>query len=127
MKHAFLLCLCLVFLWALPAAAALRVAEAVVTTAVSDHGPVDSVQTYSAGVKRLYCFTHVTGAQGETSITHVWYRGKTEMARMELPVRGADWRTWSTKSFLPGWTGKWRVEVLDSRGKLLTTVSFFLN
>lgn len=117
----------LVLSWALPAPAAVKVLEAVVTTGLSDHTPVDSVQTYSAGVKRLYCYTHVVGASEEAFITHVWYRGKTEMARMQLPVRAPDWRTWSTKAFLPQWTGKWRVEILNPEGKLLSSVSFTLN
>lgn len=117
----------LVILCAFPAPAAVKVVEAVITTGLSDHAPIDSVQTYSAGVKRLYCYTRLTGAQEGSFITHVWYRGKAEMGRMQLPVKGSEWRTWSTKAFLPSWTGKWRVEVLDAEGKLLSTVSFTLN
>lgn len=117
----------LVLLLVPPASGAVRVVEAVITTGLSDHAPIDSVQTYPAGVKRLYCYTRLAGAEVGSYITHVWYRGKTEMGRMQLPVKGSDWRTWSTKAFLPAWTGKWRVEVLDAEGNRLSTVSFTLN
>lgn len=126
MKNLFLAAL-LILLSVFPALAATKVVEAVITTGVSDQVPIDSVQTYPAGVKRLYCYTRLTGAQEGSFITHVWYRGKGEMGRMRLPVKGSEWRTWSTKAFLPSWRGKWRVEVLDAQGKLLSTVSFTLN
>lgn len=108
-------------------ALALEVAEGVITTQISDRAPVDAVQTYPASVGRLFCFTRVTGAAGDTSVTHVWYRNGVEMLRVELPVRSADWRTWSAKTILPEWTGEWKVEVLDAGGKPLTAIPFTLN
>jgi len=108
-------------------AAALQVAEGVVTTAVSERAPVDAIETYPASVGRLFCFTRLTGAAVETSVLHVWYRGEEEVARIELPIRSTDWRTWSAKTILPEWRGEWRVEVLDAGGRLLQAIPFSLN
>lgn len=119
----FLLMLC-----CLPTAAlALDVREAVVTTQVIDRVPVDAIQTYPASVERLFCFTRVTGAAEDTSITHVWYLRGVEMSRTELPVRSGYWRTWSQITIFPGSVGDWKVDVLGPDGKLLKSLSFTLN
>jgi hypothetical protein len=119
----FLLMLC-----CLPTAAlALEVSEAVITTQVIDRAPVDAIQTYPASVERLFCFTRVTGAPANTSITHVWYLRGVEMSRNELPVRSGDWRTWSQIMIFPGSAGGWKVDVLGPEGKLLKSISFTLN
>jgi hypothetical protein len=119
----FLLMLC-----CLPTAAlALEVSEAVITTQVIDRAPVDAIQTYPASVERLFCFTRVTGAPANTSITHVWYLRGVEMSRNELPVRSGDWRTWSQIMIFPGSAGDWKVDVLGPEGKLLKSLSFTLN
>ena len=128
MKRLSLLVFVFVALLGLPAyGAALEVAEGVITTQISDRNPVDSVESYSASVGRLYCFTRITGAEGDSKVTHVWYRGDAEMARIDLAVRSNNWRTWSSKALLPEWTGNWRVDVLDADGNLLRTIPFTLN
>jgi Protein of unknown function (DUF2914) len=106
---------------------ALEISEGVVTTGISDRAPVDQVTTQSHDVGQLYCFTHVVGAPADSSITHVWYWGDKEMARVELPVRSNNWRTWSSKRLLPEWTGAWHVDVLDAEGNKLTTISFTID
>jgi hypothetical protein len=119
----FLLLLCCLPMTAM----ALEVSEAVITTQVIDRVPVDAIQTYPASVERLFCFTRVTGAAADTSITHVWYLRGVEMSRIELPVRSSDWRIWSQKTIIPGSAGDWKVDVLDAEGKLLKSISFTLN
>lgn len=130
MKHlsvlafVFVLAACL----SLPVSAlALEVAEGVITSQVSDRKPVDSLTSYSADIGKLYCFTHIVGAESDSKVTHVWYRGDEEMARVDLAVRSDNWRTWSSKTLLPEWTGDWRVDVLDADGTVLRTIAFTLN
>lgn len=105
---------------------ALEIAEGVITTHVADHRPVDRVQGWSAASGPLYCFTRIVGVEDPTAIFHVWYRGKQEMARVELRVRSSPWNTWSVKTLEAGWTGDWRVEVVDASGRLLRTIPFTL-
>src|SRR5512145_1672402 len=100
----------------------LEAREAVITTQVIDRAPVDAIQTYPASVERLFCFTRVTGAAADTSITHVWYLRGVERSRIELPVRSGDWRIWSKKTILPGSAGDWKVDVLDAEGKPLKSI-----
>jgi len=103
---------------------ALEVSEASLTTGIQERMPVDRVEVLPAGVTTLYCFSRIVGAAEETMIQHVWFRGETELARVELPVRSINWRTWSSKQIPPDWTGDWRVEIQDQFGEVLTTLPF---
>ncbi|MEJ2699203.1 MAG: DUF2914 domain-containing protein [Desulfuromonadales bacterium] len=125
MKRLIAVATCLGLVWAFPAfGAGLKVAEGTITTKVVDRAPVDHLQTSPASTGTLYCYTRIAGASGDTTVTQVWYREGQEMARIVLPVRSADWRTWSSKRILPQWTGQWKVEILDSEGHILQTIPF---
>ncbi|MGD8700172.1 MAG: DUF2914 domain-containing protein [Gemmatimonadales bacterium] len=102
----------------------LAVPEAVITSNVIDRIPSDALTTVVADAGQIYCWTRVTGAAGEIEISHVWYRGDEEVARIPLRVASADWRTWSAKRIDPNWTGEWRVEIVGPDGTVLKTVSF---
>ena len=104
----------------------LRVAEGTITTAIEDQMPVDRIDSYRADFGKLYCYTRIVGAQGDTEVTHVWYYQDNELARVTLPVRSADWRTYSSKRFLPQWAGQWKVVVLDADENEIATIPFSL-
>lgn len=104
--------------------AGLDVAEAVVTTGVQDRTPSDTLSSVPADIGRVYLWTRVTGAEGETEVVHVWYHGDEERARVPLRVASPDWRTWSSKQIVPSWTGEWRVEVVGPAGDVLETAAF---
>ncbi|MGD8374761.1 MAG: DUF2914 domain-containing protein [Acidobacteriota bacterium] len=120
----------LLTLAALPATASegttLDVEDAAIARGVEEREPVDAGTDFPADVGELFCFTRITGGSGdaETSVVHVWRRGEEEVARVRLPVRGASWRTWSRKRVLPSWTGEWTVDVEDTAGNVLETLSF---
>lgn len=80
--------------------------------------------SFPSSIEKLYCFTKITGATEPTKIIHVWYYGETERARIELAVKSSAWRTYSSKLIQPGEVGMWRVEVLDSDGRVLETYRF---
>lgn len=110
-------------------AASLKITEMAVTTKIVKGNPIDSVHRISSSsVKQLYCFTRlVYGEEGETTVRHVWYKGNEKVGESELPVKGAKWRTFSSRAVEKGMAGDWRVEAFDSDGKLLKTVSFRMN
>ncbi len=104
----------------------LKIAQAVICQDVVDRNPVQPGDTFPGQVGALYCFTLVQGAAGETQVTHNWYHQGTLKASIQLPVRGANWRTWSKKTILPEWTGEWMVEILGEDGKPLESVVFHI-
>jgi len=107
-------------------AADLRVADGTITSAIENQIPVDRIESYRADFGKLYCFTRIVGAQGDTEVTHVWYFQDNELARVTLPIRSSDWRTYSSKRFLPQWAGEWRVVVLDGEQNEIATIPFRL-
>ena len=107
-------------------ALAVEVVDAVITTAIVDREPVDSVEVFPIQNGKLYCFTRIIGAEDSTVVYHVWSRDDQLMSRVELPVNSSDWRTWSAKRFLVDWSGRWHVEIQDADGKRLRQVDFQL-
>lgn len=102
----------------------LAVADAAIAVAVVNRQPQGVAQTFAPDVGRLYCWTRVTGAVGETQVEHVWYWGDQEMARVPLRIGSPNWRTWSRKNILPEWTGSWRVDVVGPDGTVLRSIPF---
>jgi hypothetical protein len=111
---------------AVPAAASAQftVEESRVALDVIDRMPVGVDSTFVASVGRVYCWTLIAGAEGDTTVHHVWIWGDQEMADMELRLGGSPWRTWSSKAIMPEWSGDWRVEVRDASGNVIETVRF---
>lgn len=107
----------------------IRITELAVTTKIAKGNPIDLVRRISSSsVKYLFCFTRLTAPEGtDTTIKHVWYNGEEKTGEYELPVKGAKWRTYSKKSIQKGAAGDWRVDVLDSGGKLMKTIKFRIN
>ena len=104
----------------------ISVAQAVICQAVVDRAPVGAGDVIPAGTERAFCFTHIVGAQAETEVTHNWYYQGNLKASVVLPVRNADWRTWSSKTLLPEWRGEWMVEILSKEGTPLESIIFFV-
>lgn len=115
----------LLFFWLLSPVLAqgLSVEKIVVAQAVDQLTPIAVKGTFPADVGKVYCFSKISGATSETTITHVWYWKDQEMARVELPVRAASWRTYSSKNILDHWRGPWRVEIFHG-GTYLSGVDF---
>ena len=107
----------------------IRITELAVTTKIAKGNPIDLVRRISSSsVKSLYCFTRLTAPPDtDTTIKHVWYNGEEKVGEYVLPVKGEKWRTYSKKNIQKGWSGEWRVEVLDSDGKLMKTIKFRMN
>ncbi len=126
MKKSVVLALFFLLLLCSFAAAEVRVEDATITTAIENQMPVDKIEVYPADYGKLFCFTRIVGAEQETEVTHVWYYQEDELARVTLPIGSSDWRTYSSKRFLPQWAGQWRVVILAEDGRELATVPFVL-
>lgn len=134
MKKQYFFLLVLVTLMAIPLSplgsiqaqqtASLEVAVGTICQDVINRQPVDVGNSFQASVGTLYCFTKITGASGATQITHVWYFGDTERARVSLPVNSASWRTYSSKRIQAHEIGGWHVDVLGTGGEVLQTIEF---
>ena len=61
---------------------------------------------------------------GGQKITHRWeHKGKV-MSEIPLNVGGSPWRTYSSKTLDPSWTGEWKVTAVDDAGNTLSATTF---
>jgi hypothetical protein len=103
---------------------AVEVSRMAVCTNIVDREPVEEGERFNASVGRLYAFTHIMGANDFVELGHVWYFNDVERARITLPVRSPNWRTYSSKLIQPFEIGDWRVDVVDPQGEVLKSVAF---
>ncbi len=94
----------------------LTVPQAAIGTDVKDREVVGAATQFPSSVGRLYCLTKIVGAADPTHVTHLWFHEDKQVHKIELPVNGTTWRTWSYKTIPAGWTGNWRVDVEDANG-----------
>jgi len=96
----------------------------VICEKIVDHEPVAPGDTFSAATENIYCFLEARAIESDTTVTFVWYFENKEMARVSVPLtKGMRWRTYSSKK-LAGLKGNWKVELLESSGIILNSVSF---
>ena len=99
------------------------IARAQFTTAIVDREPTDDIVMLSNDVDKVYFFTEIVNAQGET-YTHRWEYEGQQMAEVSFAIGSPRWRAYSSKNIKPEWTGMWTVTVLDSAGNPLKVASF---
>jgi len=95
------------------------VAREAFTTQIKNHEPTDELKKLNNDVQKVYFFTDLRDLKGQT-VTHRWeYNGKV-MAEVHFKVRGPRWRVWSSKNLEPGWTGDWKVSVVNGAGQVIS-------
>ncbi|MBW1820800.1 MAG: hypothetical protein JRI92_03400, partial [Deltaproteobacteria bacterium] len=63
----------------------IKVESAAVCENIVDREPASTGTSFSVTVGKLCFFTKIVGAENPIEITHVWYFGDTERARVTLP------------------------------------------
>jgi transcriptional regulator with XRE-family HTH domain len=101
--------------------AQLAVTEFGVGADVVDRQLVGQDVRFSEGSSVAF-FTRVIGGAEGQKIHHVWLREDRVVQRIELPLGGAHWRTYSTKTL---WgQGRWAVEARDADNRVLARSEF---
>ena len=89
------------------------------TREIDDREPMENLQSLSNENDQVKFFTELRDMSGQTAI-HRWeYDGKV-VAEVEFNVKGPRWRVWSSKSFVPQWTGDWKVSVINGAGEVIS-------
>lgn len=104
----------------------LVVQDGAICLKVVDHEAIGAGNSFPVSAGKLYCLTRIVGAAGTTEISHVWYFGDNERARITLSVDSPNWRTYSSKVIQPHEIGPWQVVVLDQSDNLLQSYSFII-
>ena len=89
------------------------------TREVDMREPMENLQNLTNDNGQVKFFTELRDMSGQTAI-HRWeYDGKV-VAEIEFNVKGPRWRVWSSKSFVPQWTGDWKVSVVNGAGEVIS-------
>lgn len=126
MKRFLTLCLFVTLTANLATAQDLKISEFQFAASVENREPVNVDTAFAADVGNVFCYTQITGATDTTQIAHVWYYKDEEKARINLDIRSNEWRTWSSKTILESWSGRWRVMIEGPDGNVLATKNFVI-
>ena len=102
----------------------LQIIDGAICLKISSLKCLGSNTQFPSDVGKLYCFTRIVGALNPISVTHVWYFGLRERLRVNLAVKSANWRTYSSKTIRPQEIGYWSVEILGPLGEPLELYKF---
>ncbi len=100
------------------------VARMVIAQGVEDREPVGVAETFPSSAEMVYCFIEATHIEDDTMVMVVWSYGGKEVHTYDLQLqKGPRWRTFAYKN-LRGQTGEWKVEIRDSSGNSVKSVTF---
>lgn len=105
----------------------IKIIDSGICEQVADHRAVNPGDVFSRHVGKLYAFTRIIGPfheDLENHVTHVWYWGEVERARIQLPLKSSNWGTYSSKIIQRHETGDWHVELLDSHNERIAVFRF---
>ncbi len=89
------------------------------TRTIDEREPTENLENLTNESGQVKFFTELRDMSGQTAI-HRWeYDGKV-VAEIEFNVKGPRWRVWSSKSFVPEWTGDWKVSVINGAGEVIS-------
>lgn len=89
------------------------------TRDIDEREPMENLQKLTNDNNKIKFFTELRDMSGQTAI-HRWeFEGKV-IAEIEFNVKGPRWRVWSSKSFVPQWTGDWKVSVVNGAGEIIS-------
>ena len=89
------------------------------TRDIDEREPTENLQSLTNDHGQVKFFTELRDMSGQTAI-HRWeYQGKV-VAEVAFNVKGPRWRVWSSKSFVPQWTGDWKVSVINAAGEVIS-------
>lgn len=105
-------------------AAAGEVTRAIFTIGIDNREPLTQVESIRSNLyTEISFFTELTNLGGHT-VTHQWIYSDKIMFEKSFEVNGDRWRVWTSKQFLPEWSGSWTVNVLDTDRSVLKSKSF---
>ena len=96
--------------------------ELILATGIEEREPVGESTSFPANVGQVYAWMRITGLAGQ-ALEIVWTH-EDETFSVPLEIGGSPWRTWSSKTIPPDWTGDWRVEVQNQEGTVLAARDF---
>ena len=104
----------------------LEVTRAAVCMGIDNREPQESGEKFTKDVGKVYCFSHIKGADRPLNIVHKWYYKYKLMSSIALRIKADNWRTYSYKTIAPDMVGEWKVEIVNSENDEVLQLLKFL-
>lgn len=72
----------------------------------------------------VYCWSEILDVKASTAVKHVWYLGGNKIHSEPLEVKNNKARVWSFVTFDENKLGEGRVDILDTKGRLVAAKEF---
>lgn len=92
--------------------------------AIEKFMPVNPAVVFSISLGRVYCFTAFDPVYEETVVYHRWYRQDRLISNARLVLNPPKWSSFSSMQLRSADKGPWRVEIVDSRDKIMKILYF---
>lgn len=108
----------------LPSEKGMSLERVVMCEFIEDFSPRHAAAAFSIEVGKISCFTSFSGIRNSTYTLHKWYRRDELVTTKRLTLKPPSWSTYSSIQLREADKGPWRVEILDDRSRLMTTLRF---
>jgi hypothetical protein len=102
----------------------LTLTDAVMCEDVQERQPLYEGVVFSIGIGRVFCYTLFDPVPEKTFITHNWYNRDNLSTKIKLMLQPPRWTTYSAIQLRESDKGPWRVEIIDSEGRILQILRF---
>ena len=102
----------------------LTLVEAVMCEDVQERTPRNQAIVFSVGLDKVICLTTFDPVLDKTVTYHNWFHMDEPRSKIKLTLKSPKWTTFSRIKPRESDKGPWRVEIRDSKGKILKTLRF---
>ena len=99
--------------------------EIMICRGVYKRNPIKPGFKFTNNVDSLFCYTKISNNGSKQEIKHLWYYNDNLITSVVYNIKTSyNYRSWSKKTILPKQTGLWRVDIVDSKEKILGSRNF---
>ena len=98
--------------------------QAVLCEDIVGNIPLNSTSVFSIERRKAVCFTSFDPVTEKTVIYHHWFHRDQPVAKLNLTIKPPRWATYSSIQLRAEDIGPWRVEIVDSQGRILRVLRF---
>ncbi|MFC1822649.1 DUF2914 domain-containing protein [Thermodesulfobacteriota bacterium] len=102
----------------------LSLVQAVICEDVMESNPKNQAIVFSISLGKVICFTSFDPVPAKTVIYHNWFFKDKAKSKVKLTLKSPKWKSISRIKLREQEKGPWRVEIRDSKGKILRTLRF---
>ena len=103
----------------------LKLKEIMICRGVYKRNPIKPGFKFTNNVDSLFCYTKISNSGSKQEIKHVWYYEEKLITSVVYNIKTSyNYRSWSRKNISSSQVGLWRVDIIDSKDKILGSREF---